>query len=481
MAAIASGSTQRKGSMQGIEHKAEQAENKARPLRDFWQKVTFDWVSLFSGALAYSFLTSIIPLLLVIIAIGGFIVGSISPGSAQQLQTTIQNALPSGIGKEVVAGALNTLHRSAGLLLVIGIVSALFTGSRLFVAIENTAGVVFRLRGRDPLHQNIMAIGMTIAYVVLVPLTFAASVLPGKLLHVVGLPTDAGFGALVAEVLGILVSVLVAFILFAAIFVVVPNRPVRVKEAWKGALFTAVALVLYELLFPLYTTYLIKPGNYGSLAGFALVFLAFFYYLAFFLLLGMEINSWLSGQRQTASDVASIIHEVQAHNTTRGAAGPTAGTPQEDQQNHKGAAVMKTDASAIQHEREDHHDDAKPPKYAEADKNEAHAGSHPEADTAAGPRADAQPVRDNGTRSAVKEQRPQMHPSKQPARRATPQSGGRTNAVSVATARPLREPTRPASIRADVQKVLLAGLVVGAGRLATMAFGRLRHRNSTKA
>ncbi|MBA3823436.1 MAG: YihY/virulence factor BrkB family protein, partial [Ktedonobacterales bacterium] len=337
----------------------QKVEQKARPLLDFWQKVTYDWVPQMAGMLAYSFLTSIIPLMLVIIAIGGFVVGAISPGSAQQLQNTIQSALPSGIGQQVVTGALNTLHRSAGLLLLIGVASALFSGSRLFVAIENSAGIVFRLRGRDGLHQNIMAVCMTLLYVVLVPLIFVASVVPGKLLHLVGLPTDAGFGALVAQGLGIVVSIGVAFVLFVAIFIVVPNRPVTWKEAWRGAAFTAVLLVVYELLFPLYTTYLIKPGNYGSLAGFALVFLAFFYYLAFILLVGMEINSWMSGQRQTASDVASIIHEVQAHNTTRGAAGPTAGTPQEDQQNNKGAAVMATDASAIQHEREDHHDDVK--------------------------------------------------------------------------------------------------------------------------
>jgi hypothetical protein len=96
------------------------------------------------------------------------------------------------------------------------------------------------------------------------------------------------------------------------------------------------------------------------------VILVFFYYFAFILLLGAEVNSWASGQRQTASDLASIIHEVQAHNTTRGAAGPTAGSPTEDIQNHEGAEAMETDKRAIEHERRDHHDDVRPPKYEEA-------------------------------------------------------------------------------------------------------------------
>ena len=421
--------------MQRVQQDAQEAEQHARPFLNFKQKVTNDWAPQLASMLAYTFLTSIFPLMLVILAVGGFVLGAISPSSTQQLYDTIQHALPSGIGSEVVSGALKNLNRSAGLVLIIGVVGALFSGSRLFIAIENASGIIFRLRGRDGLHQNVMAIGMTLLYVLLVPLIFVASVIPDKLLSLVGWQTHVGFGGLVAEALGIVVSVIVAFVLFIAIYVVVPNRPVTWKEAWRGALFTAVLLVLYELLFPLYTTYLLKPGNYGSLAGFALVILAFFYYLALILLLGMEINSWLSGQRQTAGDLAAIVHEVQAHDSTRGAAGPTAGTIQEDQQNHKGAAVMRTAQSAIEHERRDHHADVKPPKFAEANKQEAQAGNG------------------KGGLSAP-----------------TPSPADRTKSQAV----------QHPSLRGDAQRLLLAALVVGTGKVASVTFSRLRQRNAAK-
>jgi hypothetical protein len=116
----------------------------------------------------------------------------------------------------------------------------------------------------------------------------------------------------------------------------------------------AVLLVGYEALFPLYATVFLRPGNYGSLAGFAIVILVFFYYLAFILLLGAEINSWAVGQREMAADIPGVLHEVQAHNTTRGAAGPTAGAPYEDLQHFKGAAAMETVTAALEHERRDH-------------------------------------------------------------------------------------------------------------------------------
>jgi type IV secretory pathway TrbL component len=82
------------------------------------------------------------------------------------------------------------------------------------------------------------------------------------------------------------------------------------------------------------------------------VILVFFYYLAFILLVGAEVNSWAAGQRQTAGDIATVLHEVQAHNTTRGAAGPTAGQPQEDVQRpeamRKSPAGQSGESSASQ-------------------------------------------------------------------------------------------------------------------------------------
>jgi hypothetical protein len=53
------------------------------------------------------------------------------------------------------------------------------------------------------------------------------------------------------------------------------------------------------------------------------------------LLLGAEINSWAAGQRETASDLPGVLHAVQAHDSTRGAAGPSAGEPQEEMQRHR--------------------------------------------------------------------------------------------------------------------------------------------------
>lgn len=348
---------------------AQEVKKGASTLGRFWTKLNNDWVFNFSGTLAYGFLTSIFSILLVIIAIGGLILGTISISSRAELENGIANALPGGAGGyggQIVRAATHSLNSSAPLILAFGIVVALIGGSGLFVTMENAFGVVFRLRGRKPIRQRIMAIGMLLIFVVLAPIILVASSMPPIVLSALDLGSRDPFAAFLIQVSGLAVAFLAAAVFFAAIYIVVPNKPVILREVWKGTLAATVLLVLYQTLFPIYESYFIKPGSYGSIVGFAVVIVIFFYYLAFILLAGAEVNSWAAGQRETAAPIDAILHELQAHNTTRGAAGPTAGQPQEDLHDAKGAAAMDDTRDAIHHERHDHSADAQPPKYAES-------------------------------------------------------------------------------------------------------------------
>ena len=346
-------------------YRIEHLKTRVQPVLDFWQKINNDWVFNLSAMLAYNFLMSIFPLLLVLLAIVGFVLGSISADAQTALNNAIVGALPSGTGQAIVFGIITHLKASAGIVLVIGLVTAAYSGSRLFTTIESTFGVIFRLRPRDFIHQNIMAFGMLLLYLVLVPLIVAASVAPDAIVNLI-LPDKSIFRGVLVYVCGVSVGLIAACLLLGAIYIVVPNRRVNLHEVWKGTLVAAALLVLYDLLFPIYQRNFLDSSNYGSWAALAVVILVFFYYLGFILLLGAEINSWAQGQRQTSGDIPTILHEVQAHNTTRGAAGPTAGTPKEDAQHHEGSQAMNAPDKAVRHERKDHDSDIQPPKFAEA-------------------------------------------------------------------------------------------------------------------
>ena len=301
----------------------------------FWVKINNDWIFNLSGLLAYNFLFAIFPILILVLAILGFVLGNIAPGTETLATDNIVRALPAGIGSVIVEVVSARLKASAGWLLVVGLVTALFAGSRLFITLENCFGVVFRLRSRDPIGQNRMAFALLLVYLVLLPLLLGTLLLPAGVEQLFDPSGREPLGRVLVTAVGVLIALLSATALFTLIYAWVPHRQ-RLWRAWgpnwRGAVVAAALLLVYELLFPLYTTFILNPGNYGTVAGFAVVILVFFYYLAFILLLGAEINSWVAGQRETASDVPGILHAVQAHRSTRGAAGPTAGAPQEEMQ-----------------------------------------------------------------------------------------------------------------------------------------------------
>lgn len=357
----------------GVERDARHVGHSAAPdvrgVGHFWTKINNDWIMNLSGLLAYNLLMSVFPILLVLLAVAGFVLNSISPGSFATMERGIGAAIPGGA--TLLKGVTAHLAKSAGLVLVIGFVTSIVAGSRLFITLENCFGIVFRLRGRDVIHQNLMAIGMLLLYMVLIPIVVLASIVPTIIDHLLFPSGASGIVRLIVQLVGIAVGMVIAAVLFGVIYIVVPNRPVHWGEVWRGTLVAAVLFVIYELVFPIYESHFLSTSNYGSVAGFAVVILVFFYYLGFILLVGAEVNSWASGQRQTAGDITALLHEVQAHNTTRGVAGPTAGTVQEDLQSGAGSEAMSTPARAVAHERIDHHTDIKPPQYAEAGQHDA--------------------------------------------------------------------------------------------------------------
>ncbi len=328
---------------------------------EFWQKANNDWIFNLAALLAYNFLVSIIPISLLLLAMAGYIVDNILPGGGVALQQAIAGAFPNQFGASLINAVAQHLRQSAPLFFILGIGTSLFTGSGLFVGMENSFGVIFRLRGRDLVHLNVMAIGMLLIYVVLVPLLFLGSIVPAIILRAAHVGSHGGWGSFLFQAAGIGVSFVVAFVLFSTIYVIVPNMHVHWGEALRGTLVASSLLVLYQSFFPVYVSLLLHPGNYGSVAGFLLVLVLFFYYLSFILLLGAEVMSWSAGQRRTLSDVTGIMHEIQAHHTLLGAAGHTAGLPREDRQHHLGAAAMHDWQAAHEHETRDHPHDA-PPK-----------------------------------------------------------------------------------------------------------------------
>jgi membrane protein len=288
----------------------------AQTLQAFFTKFNNDWVMGFASALAFNLITAILPIFIAIVAIAGFTIGKLDLFAEQQLITHLQSIFPAS--GNFLSMAFASLKRNAGMLTLIAIFLALFGGSRLFVSMEGYFAIIYHTRTRTLLKQNIMAIVMLLLFLVLTaPMIFAAS-LPA-LFQVAfqdtifnQIPGSSSFFGL----LSILVSLGISWILFEAIYLVVPNQRIRFRNSWPGAVVAAVLLQLYLLLFPLYVTHFLVSyaDKTASTTGLLVILLFFFYYFAVILLLGAEINAFFAEHiKATPDNLAAMVHTLTSY------------------------------------------------------------------------------------------------------------------------------------------------------------------------
>ncbi len=275
---------------------------KTKPFQAFLQKFGNDWAMNFSGLLAYNLLTAILPIAIALFGILGFVLGGANNPFAQNLLTQIPKLFPGSSGSAIrglLEGAISQIQKDAGILLIIAILLAIFGGSRLFITIEGCLDIVYRVRPRTIIRQNVMAILMLVIFIVLIPIMFIASTAPAFLLSIVNnvpqlkvIPFFSAFTGsfITAYLVGIGSSLLASFILFEAIYFIVPNQKISWRNSWKGAVAASVLLVLFLQLFPFYTSNFLK--GYSGAIGLAVIIVLFLYYFAVILMLGAEVNAF---------------------------------------------------------------------------------------------------------------------------------------------------------------------------------------------
>jgi uncharacterized BrkB/YihY/UPF0761 family membrane protein len=125
----------------------------------------------------------------------------------------------------------------------------------------------------------------------------------------VPLVTQLTQNGLFIGIVSVLVGLLIAWILFEAIFLFVPNQKISLRKSWGGALLSAVLLEAFLALFPLYISHFM--GSYTGTAGFAVILLVFFYYFAVILLLGAQVNAYFAEHvSPLPNNLAAVLHDA---------------------------------------------------------------------------------------------------------------------------------------------------------------------------
>ncbi len=287
-------------------------------MQDLFNKFNNDWDMNAAAGLAYNLMTAIVPIVIALVAIVGITVGNLDPQATTDLINRIQQLLPASLHTtDIVRIALNSLRQRAGFLGVLAVLASIFGGSRLFVSIEGYFDIIYRTAPRNLIPQNIMAILMMLAFLVLIPLLLLASSMPALLQSLATMPVineipgvvQITKNAFFLGLVGIATGLVIGWILFEIIYIVVPNMRLSFRHSWRGAVVAAIGLELFLALFPFYTTHFM--GSYTGTAGFVLILLVFFYYFAVILLVGAEINAYFAlGIPPLPNNIAVVLRDA---------------------------------------------------------------------------------------------------------------------------------------------------------------------------
>jgi len=214
---------------------------------------------------AFNVLTSVVPLILALIT--AIAVLPVVSNNLPELTAQINRILPADLQKDAnIAHLLTSIHSASRVLTLISIAGLLWGGMNLFSSIESAFAIIFRVKTRDIVPQKLMSMVMILLFVVLLPLSFVASIVLGTGTTALGKILPSRLSGPYTATLGVLTALGALFILFVAIYTVVPNRRIAWRSTWRGALFSAGAMTIVNTAFPVYTAHFVGTREYSTAA-----------------------------------------------------------------------------------------------------------------------------------------------------------------------------------------------------------------------
>ncbi len=258
------------------------------------------------AAIAFYTATSLAPVLLIVIAITGLVFGREAAQSAvagqlsglmgRQTADVLQTAIVSASGKS--AGILATL---------IGVGTLLLTASGVFGEMQTALNKIWKAQPKGGtvgrlLRARAASLGLvaTLGFLLIVSLVVSAALTAfGEHLNAV-LP----FGEALISLLNFCVSLGLLSLLFAAIYKVLPDTPIRWRDVIFGGVITAILFTIGKSLIGWYLGSSAIASSYGAAGGLILL-LFWVYYSAQIFLFGAEFtkvyaNARDAGPRESA-------------------------------------------------------------------------------------------------------------------------------------------------------------------------------------
>ena len=243
------------------------------------------------AAIAFYTVTSIAPILLIVIAIAGLAFGREAAQGAITAQ--IAGLMGQQTAEVLQSAVANASGKSSGILAtIIGVVAVIATASGVFGEMQSALNAIWKAKPQgSTVSRLVRARAASLGLVAALGFLLLVSLVVSAVLTAFGnyLNSILPFGKVIVEALNVLVSLLLISILFAAIYKVLPDRPIQWRDVIFGAVVTAVLFTIGKSLIGWYIGSSAVASTYGA-AGALLVLLLWVYYSAQIFLLGAEFT-----------------------------------------------------------------------------------------------------------------------------------------------------------------------------------------------
>ena len=247
-----------------------------------------DYAPSMGAALSYYTLFSIAPLILIVVAVAGFVfgddaargeifeqlVGLVGPQGAQAVEELLQHANRPG------AGALAAIS---------GTVALALGATAVFGELQNALDRIWRAPARKQdkgwlnlVRSRLLSFGMVLAIAFLLMVSLVMSALLSALGEWWALDAAASF--------------LLSTLMFALIYKIIPRVRIRWRDVWLGASVTAALFALGKVLIGLYLGRSAVASAFGA-AGSLVALMVWVYYSAQVFLLGAEFTRLAAMER----------------------------------------------------------------------------------------------------------------------------------------------------------------------------------------
>jgi membrane protein len=281
-----------------------------RTVGEFREDNLADW----AAALTYYSVLALFPALLVLVSIVGLFA---DPQATAQKLTEIVASIGPSSGAQTFSGPIRSItsnHSTAGVLLVVGLLGALWSASGYVGAFTRASNVIYETpEGRPFWKLRPLQLLITLGIVLLVAILALSLILTGPVVDAVAGPLGIGSTATtIWDVAKWPLMLAVVMLIVAVLYYATPNVKIRgFRWVTPGSVVAVVVWLIVSALFALYVAnFGSYDKTYGTLGG-VIVMLMWFWITNLAILFGQQLNAERERGLELADGTTRAEREIQ--------------------------------------------------------------------------------------------------------------------------------------------------------------------------